>query len=73
MAISNYVLVRFVEENDAPGIVAANWLLDDETTYYPTVRTDEMKNKLLKNMAVPDHDINPWKLHKIRILKSYGK
>lgn len=68
---SNFLIVTFVDENDAPGIVASNWVVNNSTCYYPNVRTEEMKNKLLKRMADPDE--STWPQYEIRILKSYGK
>lgn len=51
----SFVIVRFTEENGAPGIVAANWITaDKQGCFYPNVRSDEAKEKLLKKLAKPD-------------------
>lgn len=70
MVSTNFVVVIFLDEDDAPGIVSSNWIIDDTTCYYPNVRTEEMKNKLLQRMAEPD---NTWPQYKIKIIKRYGK
>lgn len=68
---TNFVIVTFVDEDDAPSIVASNWIKSDgNTCYYPNVRTEEMKNKLLRKMTLPDN--TSWPQYRIKILKRYG-
>lgn len=68
---SRFVIVTFVDENNAPGIVASNWIKEDgNTCFYPNVRTEDLKEKLLRKMAAPD---DLWQQYKIKILKGYGK
>lgn len=62
--------MTFVNENDAPGIVASNWIKDRQTCYYPNVRTEETKNKHLKRMVDPE---STWPQYNMKILKTYGK
>lgn len=67
---ANFVIATFVDEGDAPSIVSSNWIHQDgDTCYYPNVRTEEMKNKLLKKMIMPD---DTWPQYRIKILKGYG-
>ncbi|XP_028158432.1 uncharacterized protein LOC114351417 [Ostrinia furnacalis] len=68
MESKNFFLVTFLDEDDAPGIVSSKWLIDTNTCYYPNVRTEEIKNKLLKKMAAPEAT---WSQYQIKILKSY--
>lgn len=71
MGSANFLIVTFVNEDDAPGIITSNWLIDSKTCYYPNVRTEEMKNKLLKRMAEPE--VSLWPEYHIKVLKRYGK
>lgn len=70
MSSKNFVIVTFVDEDDAPGIVASNWIIDSKTCYYPNVRSEEMKNKLLIRTVDPEVT---WPQYSIRILKDYGE
>lgn len=71
MNTTNFVIVTFIDEDDAPGIVASNWIKPDgNTCYYPNVRTEEMKNKLLRKMTEPEDTTRPQ--YRIKILKRYG-
>lgn len=70
MTTTSFIIVTFVDEDDAPSIVASNWINPDgNTCYYPNVRTEEMKNKLLRKMITPR---NTWPTYRIKILKRYG-
>lgn len=70
MDTPSFVIVTFVNEDDAPGIVASNWINPHgNTCYYPNVRTEEMKNKLLRKRADPEES---WPQYQIKILKRYG-
>uniref|UniRef100_A0A6M2DSQ9 Putative dna topoisomerase 2-alpha-like protein n=1 Tax=Xenopsylla cheopis TaxID=163159 RepID=A0A6M2DSQ9_XENCH len=65
-----FVIVLFVKENDAPDIIASNWLTKcRQYCYYPKVRFDEAKNKLIKKFTPPDR--LTWSKHQIRILTEY--
>ncbi|CAH2083611.1 unnamed protein product [Euphydryas editha] len=69
MDTPSFVIVTFVNEDDAPGIVASNWINPHgNTCYYPNVHTEEMKNKLLKKRADPDES---WPQYQIKVLKRY--
>ncbi|KAI8436393.1 hypothetical protein MSG28_009998 [Choristoneura fumiferana] len=43
-----------IHVDDAPGIIASNWIVNDCSCYYPNVRTEELKDKLLKKKAEPE-------------------
>ena len=65
-----YVIVTFVNEDDTPGIVLSTWIhADSNICYYPNVRTDEMKTKLLKKKVAPE---DTWPQYNIKVLKRYG-
>ncbi|XP_073956617.1 uncharacterized protein isoform X2 [Choristoneura fumiferana] len=68
--MANFVIVKFVDEDDAPGIIASNWIVNDCSCYYPNVRTEELKDKLLKKKAEPEPG-DTWTQYKIKILKYY--
>ncbi|GBP74974.1 hypothetical protein EVAR_56265_1 [Eumeta japonica] len=70
MDTPSFVIVTFINEDDAPGIVVSTWIDPrGNTCYYPNVRTEEMKNKLLRKMAEPDKS---WPQYQIKVLKRYG-
>ncbi|GBP73483.1 hypothetical protein EVAR_29375_1 [Eumeta japonica] len=69
MDTPSFVIVTFINEDDAPGIVVSTWIDPrGNTCYYPNVRTEEMKNKLLRKMAEPDKS---WPQYQIKVLKRY--
>lgn len=65
----NYAIVRFIVKDDAPGIVAVNWINDNGTNCkYPNVRTNEARDKLLKQTAKPAEG---WITCPIKVLSKY--
>ncbi|GBP54644.1 hypothetical protein EVAR_35906_1 [Eumeta japonica] len=69
MDTPSFVIVTFIYEDDAPGIVVSIWIdTHGNTCYYPNVRTEEMKNKLLRKMAKPEKS---WPQYQIKALKRY--
>ncbi|XP_061711516.1 uncharacterized protein LOC133520847 [Cydia pomonella] len=66
--MAHFAIVTFVDEADAPGIIASNWVINENLCSYPNVRTEELKDKLLKRKAEPE---DKWPQYKIKILKYY--
>ncbi|KAF2895453.1 hypothetical protein ILUMI_10725 [Ignelater luminosus] len=63
-----YAIVRFIAEDDAPGIVTINWICEDDKCRYPNVRTNEARDKLLKSNAKPTEE---WITCPIKMLSKY--
>ncbi|CAH2292375.1 Hypothetical predicted protein [Pelobates cultripes] len=51
MAEANtFAIVKFIDEDDAPGIILLSWLATDYSTcYYPESKTDQMRERLIKD------------------------
>lgn len=65
-----YAIVKFIEENDAPGIVCLHWLdKDNNTCVYPNVRTNEARDRLLKKQVGPSPD---WSSCRVKVLQKYN-
>ncbi|GBM62036.1 hypothetical protein AVEN_103342-1 [Araneus ventricosus] len=66
----DFAIIRFTDEEDAPGIVSTKWIdTRNNTCWYPNVRTEEKKNKLLVSHASPKKE---WLNCPMRILKTFS-
>lgn len=67
----DYAIVLFTMEANAPGIILSSWIFDEERQCrYPTVRTNEARDNLLKKMSEPQEN---WSSNAIKVLNFYGK
>lgn len=64
---SQFALVRFTHDGDAPSVVPTNWLVGKQHCYWPP---EDMKDpKAVIKRRVPS---DTWTMHHIKILKEYG-
>ena len=62
----NYMVVTFIDEDNAPGVIPSNWCLPNEVTcYYPRVASEAMVKKR-------DAPKLTWQTINIRILHHYS-
>ncbi|XP_054718712.1 uncharacterized protein LOC129228097 [Uloborus diversus] len=65
-----YALVTYADEDDAPGIVATNWIdFENEICWFPNVITNEKKMKLLLSREPPSEN---WLQCQVTILKIFN-
>ncbi|XP_046405330.1 uncharacterized protein LOC124170575 [Ischnura elegans] len=67
--MKNFAIVKFVDEDDAPGIISLQWL--DSTRkwcHYPNSKVDEVRDRLLRTHAAPEED---WHFCQVAVLAEY--
>lgn len=66
-----YAIVQFIDEADAPGVVALQWCNVYKTKwYYPNVLSNESRDKLLKTRVEPQEN---WWSCSIEVMHEYGE
>lgn len=66
-----YAVVKFIDEDDALGVVHCKWISEDQTScWYPNVKSDFQRYKLLVSGANTD---STWLPCRIQILHTYGE
>nr|XP_012560138.2 uncharacterized protein LOC105846203 [Hydra vulgaris] len=65
-----YVIVAFLEEDDAVAVVPAAWLINSELCYWPPYTSQDRKNKAAISCEIPSEK---WSKHSCRILGTKGK
>ncbi|KAF5271421.1 hypothetical protein FQR65_LT17617 [Abscondita terminalis] len=64
-----YAIVKFIDEDDALGIIPLNWVSENEDLcYFPNIKSDSVREKLIRIRA--DYE-ESWILCPIKILHKY--
>lgn len=69
--MNNFAIVKFVDEDDAPGIISLQWLdCSKKWCHYPNTKVDGMRDRLLRTHAQPEKD---WHFCQVAVLQEYGE
>lgn len=67
-----FAIVKFTEEDDAPGIIPLSWLTNDYSMcHYPEAKTDQMRERLIKNAVNPQDKMYKWQLFNVQVMHFY--